>query len=391
MRILIVEDDRKLARQLKKGLDERGHSVTVAWDGVQGLDIAQYGQFDVLVLDVMLPGLDGFSIVRRLRAAGDRAPILLLTARDAADEVVAGLDAGADDYLTKPFSFKILQARLRALSRRKTVEPRTQLQAGDLVLDPATREVKRAGSVIALTRTEFLLLDLLMRNVGRVITRTRIIEAAWGHDRDIESNTLEVALQRNRSAGEYREARDEILGESERTSQVVDRLMLLARADSGTESLGCISVDARVIVRGSAEQDEKLARKYGLDFTASLPGAPVPIQADADALRRALLILIDNAVKYTPENGSVTIKLEASDSLAIVSVLNTGIGIAKEDLTRIFDRFWRADKARSREQGGAGLGLSIAKWIVAMHGGSIEVESKLGKGSTFHLRVPLAT
>src|SRR5882724_8091397 len=144
MEILIVEDDRKLARQLQKGLDEHGHSVTLASDGHEGLDAAKHGEFDVLVLDVMLPGLDGFSIVRRLRSAGRRTPILLLTARDAAEDVVTGLDAGADDYLTKPFSFKILLARLRALSRRKTVEPQTHLQTADLRMDPATREVKRA-------------------------------------------------------------------------------------------------------------------------------------------------------------------------------------------------------------------------------------------------------
>jgi DNA-binding response OmpR family regulator len=199
MRILIVEDDRKLARQLKKGLDEHGHSVTVAFDGHQGIEAAHYGEFDVLVLDVMLPGLDGFSIVRRLRAAGKSTPILLLTARDAAEDVVTGLDAGADDYLTKPFSFKILLARIRALSRRKSVEPRTQLQIGDLVFDPATREVKRGETTVSLTRTEFLLFDLLMRNAGRVITRTRMVDAAWGSDREIESNTLDVFIRQLRA------------------------------------------------------------------------------------------------------------------------------------------------------------------------------------------------
>jgi two-component system response regulator MprA len=199
MRILIVEDDRKLARQLKKGLDEQGHSVAVASEGVEGLEAARHGEFDVLVLDVMLPGLDGFSIVRRLRAAETATPILLLTARDATEDVVAGLDAGADDYLTKPFSFKILSARLRALSRRRNVEPRTGLQAGDLVLDPATREVKRGGSAVSLTRTEFVLLEILMRNAGRVITRTRMIEAVWGPDRDVENNTLDVFIRQLRT------------------------------------------------------------------------------------------------------------------------------------------------------------------------------------------------
>ena len=173
--------------------------MTVAFDGPGGLDSAQHGEFDVLVLDVMLPGLDGFSIVRRLRAAGRSTPILLLTARDAAEDVVTGLDAGADDYLTKPFSFKILLARLRALSRRKNVEPRTQLQIGDLVFDPATHEVKRADVIVALTRTEFVLLDLLLRNAGRVVTRTRMIGAAWGCDREVESNTLDVFIRQLRA------------------------------------------------------------------------------------------------------------------------------------------------------------------------------------------------
>ena len=128
MRVLIVEDDRRLAHQLKKGMEELGYAVAVASEGTEGLEAARRGEFDVLVLDVMLPGLDGFSIVRRLRAAKHATPILLLTARDAADDVVTGLDAGADDYLTKPFSFKILLARLRALARRKKEEPSKKMQ-----------------------------------------------------------------------------------------------------------------------------------------------------------------------------------------------------------------------------------------------------------------------
>lgn len=194
MRILIVEDDRKLARQLKKGLDEQSHAATLAFDGREGLEAAQQDGFDVLVLDVMLPGIDGFSIVRRLRTAKVATPILLLTAKDAAEDIVEGLDAGADDYLTKPFSFKVLLARLRALARRKDVKPTPRLQVADLVLDPATYEVKRAGSIIPLARTELVLLDVLMRNAGRVITRSRLIESVWGY-RDVESNTLDVYIR----------------------------------------------------------------------------------------------------------------------------------------------------------------------------------------------------
>jgi len=203
--------------------------------------------------------------------------------------------------------------------------------------------------------------------------------------------TAEVAvLNRDRPAGEYLEALGDILEEAERTSQVVDSLMLLARADSGKETLDCVLVDACTIVRGAAEQGERLARNQGVEFKIDLPASPVPVQADAEALRRALLILMDNASKYTPRGGSVRVALSRDNGFAIASVSDSGIGISLEDILHVFDRFWRADKARSREQGGAGLGLAIAKWIVDVHGGSISVESKVGEGSVFAIRLPLA-
>jgi heavy metal sensor kinase len=202
--------------------------------------------------------------------------------------------------------------------------------------------------------------------------------------------TAEVAVQRrNRQANEYLEALDDILEESERTSQVVDSLMLLARADAGKEVLERGLVDASSVSRAAVEQGEKLARIRGLHFSASIPDVPIWVHADAEALRRALLILIDNAAKYTPERGSVRVDLTAHDGFAKLSVSDTGIGIGPADLPHIFDRFWRADKARSRSQGGAGLGLSIAKWIAETHAGSLSVESEAGKGSVFSLHVPL--
>ena len=202
--------------------------------------------------------------------------------------------------------------------------------------------------------------------------------------------TAEVAVQRrDRSAGEYLQALEEILEEAAETSQVVESLMLLARADSGKQVLEAAPADICAIVRSASDQGEKLVRNRGSNCSAQIPEDPIWIQADAEALRRALLILIDNAAKYTPAGGSVAIRLEARGGLAVASVSDTGIGIAKEDLAHIFDRFWRADKARSREQGGAGLGLSIAKWIVETHRGSIDVKSELGRGSAFYLSVPL--
>jgi len=191
MRILIVEDDRKLATQIQKGLNENSYSTSTVFDGRDGLEAGLQGGFDVLVLDVMLPGLDGFSLIRKLRQAKVTTPVLLLTAKDDPEDIVQGLDAGADDYLTKPFSFKVLMARLRALARRKAVDPAQNLILADLVLDPGSREVWRAGVAVPLTRTEFMVLEFLMRHSGRVMTYERLLEAVWGIDSDIEKNTIE--------------------------------------------------------------------------------------------------------------------------------------------------------------------------------------------------------
>jgi DNA-binding response OmpR family regulator len=199
MRILIVDDDRKLARQLKKGIDECGYSGTLAFDGREGLDAAESSDYDVIVLDVMLPGVDGISIVKQLRHRRIGTPILLLTARDTPDDIAAGLDAGADDYLTKPFSFKVLLARIRAAARRRQSDPETIMRLADLSLDPATHEVRRSGSVVSLSRTEFVILELLMRTPGRVITRDRLIEVVWGHERDVQNNTLDVFIRQLRT------------------------------------------------------------------------------------------------------------------------------------------------------------------------------------------------
>jgi len=239
-------------------------------------------------------------------------------------------------------------------------------------------------------------LNAMLARLGSSVRRMKQFTADASHELrapvSLIRTSAEVAVQkRDRPAGEYLQALDEILEEAERTSQVVDSLMLLARADSGKEVSEASVADICGIIRGAADQGEKLARNHNLNFLAQIPEGPIWIQADTDALRRVLLILIDNAAKYTPSGGSVGVRFEARDGFAIASVSDTGIGIAKEDVAHIFDRFWRADKARSREQGGAGLGLSIAKWIVEMHRGSIDVESEPGKGSTFHVRVPLTS
>src|SRR6516162_6597805 len=177
MRILVVEDEPRLAELLRQGLTEEGHAIVVAHDGREGLSLAETAAFDLLLLDVMLPGADGFTIVRRLRAQQIKTPILMLTARDAIRDVVEGLNLGADDYLTKPFSFQELFARVRAAGRRGPVAQAVWLQVGDLRLNQGTREVRRGTRSISLTRTEYAILEVLIRQAGRVLSRDTLIES----------------------------------------------------------------------------------------------------------------------------------------------------------------------------------------------------------------------
>lgn len=199
MQVLVVEDETRMAELLRRGLEEEGHSVVVASTGRDAVSVASAGRFDAIVLDVMLPLGDGFAVTRTLREARNQTPILLLTARDAMEDIVRGLDLGADDYLTKPFSFEILLARLRAVSRRGAIPRPARLQAADLTLDPASRDITRGSRRIPLTRTEFSLLELLMRRAGSVVPRSVMIETVWGFDSDVENNTLDVFMRLLRS------------------------------------------------------------------------------------------------------------------------------------------------------------------------------------------------
>ena len=193
MYILVVEDERRLAQVVRRVLEEEGHTVDVAHDGEDGLAMAMDGSHDVIALDVLLPGIDGFEISRRLRAGGIDTPVLLLTALDAVEDRVRGLDAGADDYLPKPFAFQELLARLRALGRRRVQarEP-DKLQMDDLVLDLRRRRAERAGKTIELSPKEFALLEFLLRNEGRVVTRSQILDHVWGYDYSPDSNLVDV-------------------------------------------------------------------------------------------------------------------------------------------------------------------------------------------------------
>jgi heavy metal response regulator len=192
MRILVVEDEKKVAGFMKKGLGEEGYAVDVAGDGREGLTMALDGVYDLIILDINLPKMDGLSVLREFRQSRGKTPVLLLTVRAAIEDKVLGLDTGADDYLAKPFAFQELLARIRALLRRRGEIGPPRLQAADLTLDPARRVVSRGAERIDLSTKEFALLDYFMRNPGRVLTRTMIAEHVWDYDFDPMSNIIDV-------------------------------------------------------------------------------------------------------------------------------------------------------------------------------------------------------
>jgi len=199
MTILVVEDEKKVSTLIRRGLEEEEYGVEVAADGEKGFQLAATGRFDLVILDVMLPRKDGFSVVRDLRAAGITTPVLMVTARTATDDTVHGLDSGADDYLTKPFAFEELLARVRSLLRRGSMERGGLLTVADLELDPVSRKAKRAGKSIDLTAKEFALLEYFMRNRDRVLTRAAISERIWDYSFDTGTNIIDVYISHLRN------------------------------------------------------------------------------------------------------------------------------------------------------------------------------------------------
>lgn len=194
MRILVVEDEHKIAQSLKAGLENEAYAVDVAYDGEDGYNTARTGEYDLIILDVMMPIMDGVEVSNKLRAERIHTPILMLTAKDQPRDVVRGLDNGADDYLAKPFSFEVLLARVRALLRRPSQTENTELAAADIRMDTSARSVRRGGTSIALSAKEYALLEYLLRNKDKVLSKDAIISHVWDFDADILPNTVEVFI-----------------------------------------------------------------------------------------------------------------------------------------------------------------------------------------------------
>ncbi|MBI3494959.1 response regulator transcription factor [Candidatus Saccharibacteria bacterium] len=194
MRILVVEDEHRIARAIKEGLEQETYAVDLEFDGEDGYNAAANEDYDLIVLDVMLPNMDGYTICKKLRDDGNHTPVIMLTAKDQARDIVKGLDSGADDYLSKPFSFEVFLARVRALLRRPHETVGEDIQVADLALNPNSKTVKRAGNIVQLSSKEYALLEYMMRNSGKILSKNNIITHVWDFDADILPNTVEVFI-----------------------------------------------------------------------------------------------------------------------------------------------------------------------------------------------------
>jgi signal transduction histidine kinase len=279
-----VEDEKRLANFVKKGLEEEYYIIDLALDGVAGFGLFQTFPYDLIIVDIMLPKMDGLALCQSIRGLNTQIPVLMLTARSSVEDRVKGLDTGADDYLVKPFAFSELSARVRALLRRKLPQQSQQLRVGDLVLDS----------------------DL---------------------------------------------------------SDLLQRMFELTQA---------------------LAEDKEIRTVLHIDAQPKISGDPAQVS-------QVIINLIDNAIKYTPRDGCVEITLNTRDANAVVCVSDTGIGIPSGEIPYVFERFYQVDKARSGENRGVGLGLSIVKRIVEAHEGQISVQSEEGRGTTFSVTFPLLT
>lgn len=403
MRILVIEDEQKVARALREGLEAEGYEVTTAATGEEGFFLIHAETFDLVILDLMLPGRDGVEVLNALRRQGLQIPVFILTARDAIEDRVMGLDSGADDYLIKPFAFPELLARVRALL--------LALAAGYFlagrVLSPVRSMAAKAEEITAERLSERLPVENPEDEFGRLATvfnqtLSRLEESFQSLRRFTAdaSHELRTPLTALRSVGEVglrdhldlessREVIGSMLEETDRLARLVDSLLTLTRADAGKLQLNQETVDLTGLVENVADHLQVLAEDKNQTLSVEPEENGIAANVDRSLLRHAIINLLDNAIKYTQIGGRIRLRIKRlKNSKAAIEIMDQGPGIPPEHQQKIFERFYRIEKGRSRDTGGTGLGLAIARWAVETNGGRIEVESHEGHGSVFRILLP---
>ena len=447
MRILIVEDEARLAETLRQLMEDQRYQADTVGDGEDGVDYGLTGQYDLIILDVMLPKVDGFEVARRLRAAHISTPILMLTARDDVSDKIGGLDCGADDYMTKPFDSGELMARVRALTRRQGEVMGDVLKVSGLSLECSSRLLRVGERSVRLGFKEFEVMRLLMVNSRSVVSKeTQIafcdrsweqaslwrlvinslligagalvvfflislflshlalkpVEEAWRQQRQfvadashelktpltvILANTGIVEGHSGDTVASQAKWISYIREEAQRMKGLVEDMLFLARHDDARQPAKFQPCSLSDLVTGCVLRFESVAFEAGVELESDIqPG--LTLQGDADCLERLVMILLDNGVKYAGEPGRVERTLRRRQERPVLAVTNTGPPIPPEHLEHLFQRFYRVDGSRSRKEGGYGLGLAIAQTIVQDHRGQIEVTSGERKGTCFTVTLP---
>ncbi len=362
MKILLVEDDELIGSALFEALVAHRYTVDVAADGQTGLELATTSNYDLILLDWLIPKLNGISLCRQLRSQGYQKPILLLTAKDSNSDVVQGLDAGADDYIVKPYDLSALMARIRALLRRGNSLVTSVLTWGDLCLNPVSGEVTCGEQLLSLTPKEYSLLELFLRNPQRIFSRSAIMDRLWSLDGSPAESAVTVHIkelrQKLKTGGMTEEIIETVYGLGYRLKSPPEEKALRAIADSAGITLCVSPVSAQVWV------------------------AP-------DTIIQTLTNLLSNAIKFSPSNTTITLSAQPQSDHVLFQVKDQGRGIPADKVEAIFGRFQQVDVSDSRQKGGTGLGLAICQSIVQQHGGHIWAESTLGEGSTFYFTLPV--
>ncbi|WP_406178300.1 ATP-binding protein [Streptomyces sp. NBC_00996] len=338
--MLVAEDDEKQAELIRRSLLKEGHTATVVHDGGAALAEARRHRPDLVVLDLMLPVVDGFGVCRMLRQSDD-IPVLMLTARSTEDDILLGLELGADDYMTKPLAVAFNELT----ERRERMEAQRKAMVTDIAHELRTPLTNIRGWL--------------------EVTRDGIVDP----DPELLASLHEEAVVLQR---------------------VIDDLQDLAAGDAGALKLHRGEVRADELLEQVAAAHRVGAEAAGIRLLTSADGTPW-LDADPVRMRQALGNLVSNAIRHTPADGTITLSVRGRDGQVVFEVADTGTGIAPEDLPSVFDRFWRAEKSRSRRTGGSGLGLPIVRQLVAAHGGTVTVNSEPGVGSVFTLRLPCTT
>jgi len=387
--ILVIEDNADIAHLVMVNLRSKQMHVEHASDGTVGLDMALTGQYHLMILDLMLPGMDGLNICRKLRSEKVYTPVLMLTARTTELDRVLGLEVGADDYVTKPFSVPELVARVNAILRRpdqyqssQATRSSSSLQFGELRVDPGKRQVQLGGINIELTAKEFDLLLHFASNPGRVFTRSQLLDSVWGYGHVGYEHTVNSHINRLRAKIEAD------FSHSQRLGRMMEELFELVRLDSCESVVFSEPFSMCELVQDVTQKFQFRAREKSIQLNASLNRRAPQIYGDIAMMQRVLENLLENGLRHTPAGGSIIVGVDVDSGNVVVQVADTGCGIPAEDVPRIFDRFYQRDKNRSVSNS-AGLGLAIVKRILDLHGSVIKVSSEIERGTTFSFRIPV--